>query len=62
MAPYSVHLAISRRDARLINDTLMGTTPGEIAVHWVVTTKTISNKKARVIRKLREALLAREAD
>jgi RNA polymerase sigma factor (sigma-70 family) len=54
--------SLSRREARLINETLMGKTPAEIALHWGVTTKTVSNEKTRVVKKLREALLAQEAD
>jgi DNA-binding NarL/FixJ family response regulator len=54
--------SLSRREAGLIHDTLMGKTPAEIALHRGVTSKTISNEKARAIRKLREVLLAREAD
>jgi DNA-binding CsgD family transcriptional regulator len=54
--------SLSCREASLINDTLMGKTPAEIALHWSVTPKTVSNEKTRVIQKLREALLAREAD
>ena len=53
---------LSRREASLINDTLIGKTPAEIALHWGVTPKTVSNEKARVIQKLREALLAGAAD
>jgi DNA-binding CsgD family transcriptional regulator len=53
---------LNRREARLINDTLMGKTPAEIALDWRVTPKTVSNEKTRVIQKLRESLLAREAD
>jgi hypothetical protein len=54
--------SLSRRDAGLINGTLMGKTPAEIARHRGVTPKTISNEKASAIQKLREALLAREAE
>jgi RNA polymerase sigma factor (sigma-70 family) len=54
--------SLSRREASLINHTLMGKTPAEIALHWGVTPKTVSNEKTRVIQKLREAHLHREAD
>jgi FixJ family two-component response regulator len=54
--------SLSRRDAGLINDTLKGKTPAEIALQWGVTPKTVSNEKTRVIQELREALRAREAD
>ena len=53
---------LSPREASLINDTLMGKTPAEIALHWGVAPKTISNEKTRVLQKLRDALLAQAAD
>lgn len=53
---------LSPREASLINDTLMGKTPAEIALHWGVAPKTISNEKTRVIQKLRDVLLAHSAD
>lgn len=58
----ALHEAIDRsltpREASLINDTLMGKTPAEIALLWGVAAKTVSNEKTRVIQKLRGALLA----
>jgi RNA polymerase sigma factor (sigma-70 family) len=54
--------SLSPREASLINDTLMGKTPAEIAHHWGVAPKTISNEKTRVIQKLREVLLAQSTD
>ena len=50
--------SLSPREASLINETLMGKTPAEIALHWGVAPKTISNEKTRVLQKLREVLLA----
>ena len=50
--------SLSPREASLINETLMGKTPAEIAHHWGVAPKTVSNEKARVLQKLREVLLA----
>jgi DNA-binding CsgD family transcriptional regulator len=47
---------LSPREASLINDTLLGKTPAEIALHWGVAPKTISNEKARVLQKLRGVL------
>jgi DNA-binding CsgD family transcriptional regulator len=47
---------LSPREASLINDTLMGLTPAEIAGHWGVAPKTISNEKARLLQKLRDML------
>jgi DNA-binding NarL/FixJ family response regulator len=53
---------LSPREASLINDTLMGKTPAEIALHWGVAPKTISNEKTRVLQKLRDVLLAQAPD
>jgi DNA-binding CsgD family transcriptional regulator len=50
--------SLSPREASLINETLMGKTPAEIAHHWGVAAKTVSNEKTRVLQKLREVLLA----
>ena len=50
--------SLSPREASLINETLMGRTPAEIAHHWGIAPKTVSNEKARVLQKLREVLLA----
>ncbi len=50
--------SLSPREASLITDTLMGKTPAEIAHHWGVAPKTISNEKSRVIQKLRDVLLS----
>jgi RNA polymerase sigma factor (sigma-70 family) len=47
---------LNPREAALIEDTLMGKTPAEIASHWGVAAKTVSNEKTRVIQKLRSAL------
>ena len=53
---------LSPREASLINDTLMGKTPAEIALHWGVAPKTISNEKTRVLQKLRDVLLTHSTD
>ncbi len=37
--------SLSPREASLINETLMGKTPAEIALHWGVAPKTVSNEK-----------------
>lgn len=50
--------SLSPREASLINETLMGKTPAEIALHWGVASKTVSNEKTRVLAKLRDVLLA----
>jgi RNA polymerase sigma factor (sigma-70 family) len=52
--------SLSPREASLIHETLMGKTPAEIALHWGVAPKTISNEKTRVIQKLRDVLLEQE--
>jgi DNA-binding CsgD family transcriptional regulator len=58
----AIDLNLSPREASLINDTLMGKTPAEIALHWGVAPKTISNEKTRVLQKLRDVLLAQSTD
>jgi RNA polymerase sigma factor (sigma-70 family) len=47
---------LSPREAALIQGTLMGMTPAEIANQWGVAAKTVSNEKSRVLQKLRDAL------
>jgi RNA polymerase sigma factor (sigma-70 family) len=51
---------LSPREAALIQDTLLGKTPSEIADQWGVTPKTVSNEKSRVLQKLRDALAQHE--
>jgi DNA-binding CsgD family transcriptional regulator len=58
----AIDRSLSRREASLINDTLMGKTPAEISLHWGVTPKTISNQKTRAMQKLRDVLLSEEPD
>jgi RNA polymerase sigma factor (sigma-70 family) len=48
---------LSPREAALINATLQGETPAEIAQQWGIAPKTVSNEKTRAIQKLREALV-----
>jgi DNA-binding CsgD family transcriptional regulator len=56
-----LHEAMARvlgpREAALIDATLAGETPAEIAAHWGVAAKTVSNEKTRVLHKLRDSLL-----
>ncbi len=47
---------LNPREAALIQDTLMGKTPAEIAIQWGVAPKTVSNEKTRVLQKLRSGL------
>lgn len=51
---------LNPREAALIQDTMMGKTPAEIAHQWGVAPKTVSNEKSRVFQKLREALVDQE--
>jgi len=52
--------SLSPREAALIQDTLMGKTPAEIAYQWGVAPKTVSNEKSRALQKLRDALANHE--
>jgi DNA-binding NarL/FixJ family response regulator len=52
----AIQHTLSPREAALIQDTLMGKTPAEIAIQWGVAPKTVSNEKTRVLQKLRSAL------
>ena len=54
--------SLSPREASLINETLMGKTPAEIALRWGVASKTVSNEKTRVLAKLRNVLSAETSD
>ncbi len=54
--------SLTPREASLINDTLLGKTPAEIATQWGVAPKTVSNEKTRALQKLREALVADDLD
>jgi RNA polymerase sigma factor (sigma-70 family) len=50
--------SLSPREAALIQATLQGETPAEIAAKWGIAPKTVSNEKTRAIQKLRDALTA----
>jgi len=56
----AIDQTLSPREAALIQDTLMGKTPAEIAIQWGVAPKTVSNEKTRVFQKLRSALASYE--
>ena len=56
----AIEHTLSPREAALIQDTLMGKTPAEIADQWGVAPKTVSNEKTRVLQKLRLALADHE--
>jgi DNA-binding CsgD family transcriptional regulator len=47
---------LTPREAELIQATIEGRTPAEIAAAWGMAPKTVSNEKSRVFGKLREAL------
>ncbi len=48
--------SLSPREAALIQATLQGETPAEIAEQWGIAPKTVSNEKTRALQKLREVL------
>ena len=50
--------SLTPRETALIQATLRGETPSEIAHHMGLAPKTVSNEKTRAIQKLREALVA----
>lgn len=56
----AIDTSLNPREAALIQDTLMGKTPAEIAEQWGVAPKTVSNEKTRVLQKLRDLLVAQE--
>ena len=56
----AIEHSLNPREAALIQDTLMGKTPAEIAEGWGVAPKTVSNEKTRVLQKLRLALADHE--
>jgi hypothetical protein len=53
----AIGLLLGPREAALIDATLQGQTPAEIAARWGVAPKTVSNEKPRVLHKLRDGLL-----
>jgi RNA polymerase sigma factor (sigma-70 family) len=54
----AIQASLSPREAALIQATLQGETPAEIAQQWGIAPKTVSNEKTRALQKLREALLS----
>jgi RNA polymerase sigma factor (sigma-70 family) len=54
--------ALSPREAALIQATLQGETPAEIAQQWGIAPKTVSNEKTRALQKLREILVSDTID
>ncbi|WP_435010257.1 RNA polymerase sigma factor [Tundrisphaera lichenicola] len=54
----AIRSALNPREAALIQATLQGETPAEIAQHWGIAPKTVSNEKTRALQKLRDALVS----
>ncbi len=54
----AISRSLNTREADLIQATLMGFSPAEIASQWGVAPKTVSNEKTRALAKLRTALIA----
>ncbi len=54
--------SLSPREAALIQATLQGETPAEIAQQWGIAPKTVSNEKTRALQKLREVLVSDVTD
>lgn len=52
----AIEQSLNPREAALIQATIQGETPAEIAQKWGVAPKTVSNEKSRAIQKLRDAL------
>lgn len=58
----AIHDALSPREASLIQETLKGRTPAEIAQSWGIAPKTVSNEKSRILQKLRDVLETQAVD
>jgi RNA polymerase sigma factor (sigma-70 family) len=56
----AIDQTLTPREAALIQSTLMGRTPAEIALQLGVAPKTVSNEKTRILQKLRDVLAAHE--
>ncbi len=54
--------SLSPREAALIQATLQGETPAEIAEQWGIAPKTVSNEKTRALQKLRDVLVSANGD
>jgi DNA-binding CsgD family transcriptional regulator len=54
----AIDRTLSPREAALVQETLLGKTPAEIARDWGVAPKTVSNEKTRAFQKLRDFLIA----
>lgn len=58
----AIDRSLTPREASLIQESLKGRTPSEIALEWGVAPKTVSNEKTRVLNKLREVLQSQVSD
>jgi len=58
----AISRSLSPREAALIQATLQGESPAEIANQWGIAPKTVSNEKTRAFQKLRDALTPALAD
>jgi RNA polymerase sigma factor (sigma-70 family) len=58
----AIQSSLSPREAALIQATLQGETPAEIAQQWGIAPKTVSNEKTRALQKLREVLVSNLSD
>ncbi len=58
----AISQSLSPREAALIQATLQGESPAEIANQWGIAPKTVSNEKTRAFQKLRDALTPALAD
>ena len=58
----AISQSLNPREAALIQATLQGESPAEIANQWGVASKTVSNEKSRAFQKLRDALTPALAD
>ncbi len=58
----AIQSSLSPREAALIQATLQGETPAEIAQQWGIAPKTVSNEKTRALQKLRDVLVSENGD
>jgi RNA polymerase sigma factor (sigma-70 family) len=58
----AISASLSPREAALIQATLQGETPAEIAEQWGIAPKTVSNEKTRALQKLRDVLVSANGD
>lgn len=54
----AIALTLNPRETAVIQETLQGKTPAEIASQWGIAPKTVSNEKTRAFQKLRDFLIA----